>query len=136
MELSSGTMSTAGLLLLAIAFVEYGGVFLLGAIRGRGGFTDFQKSFFRAGHAHAGVLVILSLVGLLLADSLALSGISRWAARSAIPLAAILLPAGFFFSAMGKGAVRPNRLLVLVYLGATSLAVGVITLGIALLRAA
>lgn len=135
MELSAATKSTAGVLLLAIAFIEYGGVFLLGVVRGRGKFTDFQRSFFRAGHAHAGVLVILSLVALLLADSLSLSGFSRFGARSAIPLAAMLMPAGFFFSAMGKGAVQPNRLLALIYLGGASLGIGVITLGVALLQA-
>jgi len=135
LELTAATTGTAGVLLLAVAFIEYGGTFLLGVVRGKGSFTPFQKSFFRAGHAHAGVLVILSLVTLLYADSLDLSGLSRFGARSAIPLAAILMPAGFFFSAMGKGAERPNRLLALVYLGAISLAIGVITLGLGLLSA-
>ena len=135
MELTAATTGTAGVLLLAVAFIEYGGTFLLGVVSGKGSFTPFQKSFFRAGHAHAGVLVILSLVTLLYADSLDLSGLSRFGARSAIPLAAILMPAGFFFSAMGKGAERPNRLLALVYLGAISLAIGVITLGLGLLSA-
>ena len=108
---------------------------MLGIHRGRRAFTDFQKASFRAGHAHAGVLIILSLVALLYADSLELSGFSRVAARSAIPLAAILMPAGFFFSAMGQGRTRPNRFLVLVYLGALSLGVGAVTLGVSLLTA-
>jgi hypothetical protein len=48
---------------------------------------------------------------------------------------AILIPAGFFLAAAGRGAERPNRLVVLVYVGALSLALGAVTLGIGLLRA-
>lgn len=133
MELAEDTVRTAGVLLVAIAAVEYGGLFMLGIHRGKQEFTDFQKASFRAGHAHAGVLVILSLVALLYFDTLDLTGALGVAGRSAIPLAAILMPAGFFFSAMGQGRARPNRFLVLVYLGALSLGVGAVTLGVALL---
>jgi hypothetical protein len=133
MNLSSATTSTAGILLLAIVFVEYGGTFMFRLLKGQSGFTDFQRSSFRAGHAHAGVLVMLSLVTLLYADAVDLTGFGRWAGPSAIPLAAILMPAGFFFSAMGSGRTSPNRFRWLVYLGAASLAVGVISLGLALL---
>ncbi len=135
MELSTVTMGSAGVLLLTIAAVEYGGVFMLSIHRGRKEFTDFQRASFRAGHAHAGVLVILSLVVLIYADALQLSGFSRFASRSAIPLAAILMPAGFFLSAIGAGRTRPNRFIALIYLGAVSLAVGVVTLGIELVTA-
>ena len=61
------TRSTAGVLLLTILFIEYGGWFMLRVVRGRQPTTAFQKAFFRAGHAHAGVLVTLALVCLLLA---------------------------------------------------------------------
>jgi hypothetical protein len=43
------------------------------------------------------------------------------------------MPAGFFFSAMGPGRTKPNPARWLIYLGALSLAIGVITLGWALL---
>jgi hypothetical protein len=135
MELSSATTGTAGILLITIAAVEYGGAFLLGLAGGRKEFTDFQRAFFRAGHAHAGVLLILSLVALLYADSLELNGLARFAGRSAIPLAAILMPVGFFTSAMGPARTRPNRFQILIYLGAVSLGVGVVTLGVNLLTA-
>lgn len=134
MELSAATTTTAGVLLLTVAFIEYGGTFMLKVVR-RGTFTSFQQSFFRAGHAHAGVLVILSLIALLYSDSLTLDGLGRLTVRSSIPLAAILMPAGFFFSAMGRGVERPNRWIVLVYLGAVSLGIGVISLGVLLLTA-
>jgi hypothetical protein len=81
------------------------------------------------------VLVILSLVALLYADALTWDGLGAFAGRSAIPLAAILMPAGFFFSAAGEGRSSPNRLVFLVYLGAIVLGIGVVTLGLALLTA-
>jgi len=133
MELSEDTVRTAGILLIAVAAVEYGGLFMLAIHRGKRQFTDFQKTSFRAGHAHAGVLVILSLVALLYFDTVELTGVLEVAGRSAIPLAAILMPAGFFFSAMGHGRERPNRLLVLVYVGALSLGLGAVILGVALI---
>lgn len=61
--LSSNSRSTAGVLLLTLVAVEYGGWFMLRVVRGRQPTTEIQKAFFRAGHAHAGVLVILALVG-------------------------------------------------------------------------
>jgi hypothetical protein len=135
MELTSATTRTAGILLITIAAVEYGGIFLLSIYHGKKDFTEFQKGFFRAGHAHAGVLIILSLVALLYADSIDLTGFSRFAGRSAIPLAAIMMPAGFFFSAMGDGRTQPNRFQLLIYIGAVSLGIGVVTLGVNLLTA-
>jgi hypothetical protein len=46
--------------------------------------TQFQQAFARAGHAHAGVLVILSLVVQLYADTAALEGILASVARNAV----------------------------------------------------
>jgi len=132
-QISADTRSTAGVLLLTIVFIEYGGWFMLGVVRGRQAATDFQKAFFRAGHAHAGVLVTLALVGLLLADAARLSGPLAPLARNGIWAAAILMPAGFFLSAAGRGRTQPNRLVVLLYVGVASLALGVASLGISLL---
>jgi hypothetical protein len=92
----------------------------------------FQKAFARAGHAHAGVLVTLSLICLVLADATNLSGAMAWVARLGVPIAAILMPAGFFLSSMGREVTKPNKLMALVWLGALSLAIGVVSLGIGL----
>ena len=51
-------------------------------------------------------------------------------ARSGVPVAAILMPAGFFFSSMGKGRTSPHRLVALVFLGATLLALGLASPGV------
>jgi hypothetical protein len=131
--LSDASAQTAGVLLLAIVTIEYGGTFLLRVVSGGVPATEFQKSFFRAGHAHAGVLVILGLVGTLLVDATQLDGVARLAARDGVPVGAILMSAGFFLSALGRDRQRPNRLVLLLWLGAASVAAGVITLGIGLL---
>jgi hypothetical protein len=131
--LSPEARSTAGILLLTLVAVESGGLYMLRIVRGGGALTGFQKAFARAGHAHAGVLVTLSLVVQLVADGAHLSGPLAVPARSAIPLAAILMPAGFFLSSAGKGATQPNAVVWLLYAGAVSLGVGALALGAGLL---
>jgi hypothetical protein len=133
--LSSDSRTTAGVLLLTMVAVESGGWFMLRVLRGSQPATRFQQAFFRAGHAHAGVLVTLALVGTLLADATNLGGLLGLVARNGIAAAAVLVSAGFFLSAAGREATRPNRLVVLLYLGMVSLAVGVVSLGLGLLTA-
>lgn len=132
--LSPESRYIAGAVLLTIVGIEFGGWFMTRIVGGKVAMTPFQKSFARAGHAHAGVLVTLGLVTLVLADAAALEGVLGWLARVGTPAAAALMSAGFFFSSMGRGEVtRPNKLIWLVWLGALSLAVGVVTLGLGLL---
>jgi hypothetical protein len=78
---------------------------MLRMVRGQQPATPFQRSFARAGHAHAGVLVILALVGQMLADAAALDGVVELLARNGIWLAAVLFPAGFFLSSEHWAAV-------------------------------
>ena len=135
LALSPESRYVAGAVLLTIVTIELGGWFLTRVLRGAVSMTPFQAAFARAGHAHAGVLVTLGLVGLLFADSTGLGGLWIWVARLGIPVAAALISAGFFFSSMGKEVTRPNRWIILIWLGAASLAAGVVTLGIGLLTA-
>ena len=133
LTLSSASQTTAGVLLLTIVAVEFGGWYVLQLVTGRQEATPFQKTFARAGHAHAGVLVSLALICQIFADATVLEGPLASLARSGVPLAAILIPAGYFFSSAGRGVTEPNRLIVLIYVGAVSLALGVVALGIGLL---
>ena len=133
--LSHDTRTTAGILLLTILAVEYGGLTVLRIVRGHQPATEFQKAFARAGHAHAGVFVILALVAQILADAAHLHGAASTVARGGIWAAAILFPAGFFLSSAKPGATQPNRLILLVYAGAIVLTAGVLALGIGLLPA-
>ena len=131
--LTPTTRYIAGAVLLTIVGIEFGGWFLTRVVRGAVPMTSFQQAFARAGHAHAGVLVTLSLVGLVLSDATGLDGVFGWLARLGVPVAAALISAGFFFSSMGKGEVtKPNKLIWLIWIGALSLGIGVVTLGIGL----
>lgn len=125
----------AGILVLSLVTVETGGLYLLRLWRRPGGATAFQIGFARAGHAHAGVLLLLGLLSCLLVDHTSLTGSWAWLGRTGAPLAAILMPVGFFLSSMGAGRERPNGLVALVYAGGLVLAVGLTTLGVGLLTA-
>ena len=95
--MTNATKLIAGFLLIAVTAIEYGGTFLLGILSGKYvGFTEFQRSMFRAGHAHAGVLTILALVALIFTDQAGLSALIGWAVRIGFAAAPVLVGAGFF----------------------------------------
>jgi hypothetical protein len=135
MELSDASRVLAGILCLSLVTVESGGLLMFRIVRGQQPATPIQQSFFRAGHAHAGVYLILGLVAQVLVDATTLSGLAEWVARAFIPIAALLLPGGFFLSVIKPGATEPNRLVALVPAGGVVLAIGLATLGIGLLAA-
>ena len=134
-ELSQAATITAGTVLLSVVAIEAGGAFLLTVVTGGVPVTPFQTSFYRAGHAHAGVLVTLGLVCLLLGEATDLTGFWRWLAQTGVLVAAILMSAGFFLSAIGPGRERPGPAVALLPVGAVVLAAGVVTLGTGLLTA-
>lgn len=125
---------SSGIVLLTVAAIASGGHVLLRVVGGQVPANDLQRTFFRAGHAHAGVLVILGLVvRLLLADP----AVADWGRTlgDCVLYAAILMPAGFFLSVIGNDPARPNRLRALILVGALSLVVGVVGAGVALVSA-
>lgn len=127
----------SGIILITVATIQYGGYFLLTSLMNKGsGYMEnpLRQNFFRAGHAHAGVIVILSLVCQMLADAAALPSPLLWAVRIGVPLAAILISSGFFFSMLPTTATQPSGAVALIYLGAVVLAFSVVTLGVGLLR--
>jgi hypothetical protein len=132
--LDNGLQITAGVVLLSVIGIAYGGTFLLRVTRGGVPANDLQKSFFRAGHAHAGVLVILGLLVLLYMQ---LGDVGRpWAAlASGVLIAAILMPAGFFLSVVGRDPQRPNAFIGVLWAGAAALTVGLAGAGIGLIAA-
>ncbi|HZG88700.1 MAG TPA: hypothetical protein VEZ42_00655 [Pseudonocardia sp.] len=132
-QLSEASLTLAGVLLITLVAVEYGGTFLLRVSTGRAPATDLQRRFYRAGHAHAGMLVTLALVVQPFVAAAGLSGGWELLARSGVAWAAVLMPAGFFLSAAGRGRTEPTRLVLLVRVGAAVLAASVLTLGIGLL---
>jgi hypothetical protein len=133
--LSDESRILAGVLLLSLVTVETGGLYLLKIVRGAAEVTPFQEKFARAGHAHAGVLLLLALICQVLADSTSQTGVLDWLSRSGVAVAALLMPGGFFLSSMGAGRTEPNRLIAMVLAGAVLLALSLTSLGIGLLTA-
>jgi hypothetical protein len=130
------TRRLAGILLIVLPTVMFGGVSILRLLIGDSAYMQnpLRQDLWRAGHAHAGVLLILSLVALRYVDDARLSRPLKGFVRFSIPSAAILLPAAFFFSVLSPDARTPNGFIYLAYVGAAVLALGVLTLGVGLLR--
>jgi hypothetical protein len=104
--------------------IQYGGYFLLTSLMNRSsGYMEnpLRQNFSRAGHAHAGVIVILSLVCQILGDAAVLPAPMLWFIRIGVPVSAILISAGFFFSVLPRDATRASGAVSLIYTGAPSL---------------
>jgi hypothetical protein len=127
----------SGIILITIPTIQYGGYFLLTSLMNKSsGYMEnpLRQNFFRAGHAHAGVIVILSLVCQILGDAAVLPVPVLWFVRIGIPLSAILISAGFFFSVLPPTATQASGAVALISAGAVILALAVVTLGVGLLR--
>ncbi len=120
----------SGILLVLLVTVMSGGGFLLEqtVLRAEGFIDDpAVAALQRAGHGHAGVLILLALWSQLAVDRLHIGEPVEWALRAAIPVAAALMSGGFFLSAaamVGIDAGTPSLVLRggAVLLGASLLA--------------
>jgi hypothetical protein len=126
----------AGILILLLPTVAFGGTSILSLLVGDPAYAEneLRQDLWRAGHAHAGVLLVLALVTLRYVDEAVLSLRMKTVARHAIPAAAVLLPAAFFLSVLSPEATEPNGLINLAYVGAVSLGLGLVVLGVGLVR--
>ena len=116
--------------ILSLVTVEFGGWALLGFLTGREGPSDWQRSFFRAGHAHAGVLLVLSLVYLLYLPRADFSNALEW-------LAGVLAQSGGFFLHLGLGQPdTPSAGTRLTRAGAILIAAALVTLAVGLIQTA
>jgi hypothetical protein len=137
--MSKESRMLAGVLLVVLPSVMFGGLSLLSFLtRDIPGYNDnpLRHDLWRAGHAHAGVYLVLSLSMLRYVDEAVLSPFWKWLARTGAPIAAILIPAAFFLSVASPDAKEPTGLMNLAYVGALFLAGAVVSLGIGLIRAA
>jgi hypothetical protein len=108
---------------IALPTVMYGGYTLLGSVGDK--LTPEQRGLFRAGHAHAGVLLVLSLVYELYMEATPLALGVKQGACAALAAGIILQAGGFFWRAflgeVGKQFTRVGAfllaasLIVLVY---------------------
>lgn len=126
----------AGILLVVLPTVVLGGVSILGFLVDDPAYRQnaLRQDLWRAGHAHAAVLLILSLVLLRYVDEANLSDGWRRVARLGVPIAAVLMPAAFFLSVLAPEATEPNGLIYLAFVGAALIVTALLTLGIGLLR--
>jgi hypothetical protein len=136
MALSRDAKLMSGLTILLVPTIMYGGLTLLGVLTGGaaglapGGLklNATQWALWRAGHAHAGVWTVFSVLLQVLLDSTRLSAALTWLARICAPLSAVALSAGFFAVAFS------SSFRWLLYLGIGMLLIAVLTTAVGLLR--
>jgi hypothetical protein len=128
------TTPLAAFVLFAIVTVEFGGWSLLGFLTSQDSLTPFEEQFFRAGHAHAGVLLILALAYLMLMDRTRFSDRGQWLLSLTLLLGILLQSGGFFlhFAVGEEGEASAGTWLTRS--GAILIAMALISLGVGLLR--
>ena len=122
----------AGIVLLTVVAIAFGGSFLLRVVGGGVPANELQRTYFRAGHAHAGVILGL-VIGLYLRGA----DVAVWAEAmsSGVLIGAILMPLGFFLSVVGRDPQRPNAMRWCIAAGGIAVVVGVIGAGVGLIVA-
>ena len=118
--------------LIALPTVMYGGYALRHMLESGEGLTEFRRTYFRAGHAHAGVLQVLALVYYLYLGQTTVADGLKWAA-GVVVVVGILAQSGGFFVHMAAG--RPDAPSVgtrITTAGALLLAVAMLFLAYAL----
>lgn len=134
-------MSDAARWMIALSFISlptiaFGGYFLLSILRRQAGtenITAEQRDYFRAGHAHAGVLVLLAIIGQLVLDSSRFNETATWIIRIGLFLAPLLISGGFFGGAPRKAGGTTTPLIKLIPAGAVILSFSTIAVGLSLL---
>ena len=126
----------AGIVLIVVPTVEIGGASILSLLIADPAYAqnDLRQDLWRAGHAHGGVWLVLSLVTLRYVDEAALSEGLRWVVRLAFPVAAVLMALAFFLSVIPEDAREPNGMIYLAYVAGLLLAVGLLVLAVGLIR--
>jgi hypothetical protein len=119
---------------IAIPTVMYGGYALLGMLT-RGGLSEFQQTFFRAGHAHAGVLLLMSLLYHYSMEQTKLSHGIKVAAAVAVLLGILAQSGGFFLHMLIGQPGAPSFGTTVTSLGAFLLATAILVLVYGLIKA-
>lgn len=122
------------LVLFALVTVEFGGWSLLGRLTSRDALTPFEEQFFRAGHGHAGALLILSLVFFILLERTRFAESTRWLLGLGLLLGILLQSGGFFLHLLVGEAGASSAGTWVTRVGAVLLGVALVTLGVGLVR--
>jgi hypothetical protein len=133
--MSPDTRLMFGLSLILIPTIVYGGLTVLGVVTNRlmgsPGPTHpspTQVAFYRAGHAHAGVLTLLAILLQIAVDYAALPSSMVWPVRVGAMAASSLVSGGFF------AVAHTRSLRIVLYTGAALVAATTLTVGIGLVR--
>lgn len=120
---------------LALPTVMFGGYALLGMLVQSNGISPFQETFFRAGHAHAGVLLVMALLYHNYLSQTNLPEGMVWVACLTV-LAGVLSVSGGFFLHMAIGAPGSSSAGTLVTtVGAVLLSLAIVLLVYGLITA-
>src|SRR5215468_5678972 len=129
--MSPDTRLMLGLSLILIPTIVYGGLTVLGVITNRlmgslgpMNLSAEQIAFYRAGHAHAGVLTLLAMLLQIAVDYAAMPSLLVWPVRVGA-IAASILVSGGFFAVAHRRSLRGILYAGAVLVAATTLAVGV-----------
>ena len=103
----------AGILLILLPTVEIGGASILSLLIADPSYSqnDLRQDLWRAGHAHAGVWLVLSLLALCYVEEATLSEGMRWWVLFAFPAARLLMPMAFFFSVLSPEVRQPSSMI-------------------------
>jgi len=112
----------------ALPTVMFGGYSLLRLLNRDGALTPFQVDCFRAGHAHAGVLLLLSLLYYTFLDRTALTASVKQAACAALFVGILAQSGGFFLHMMIGQSNRASIGTTVTIAGAALLACAVMAL--------
>jgi hypothetical protein len=121
---------------ISLPTIAFGGYFLLSILKKQKGtenISAIQRDYFKAGHAHAGVLVILCVIGQLVLDFSLFNETLTWAIRIGLFAAPLLISGGFFGGAPTRADGKPGSLIKLVPIGAIVLSLSTIAVGLSLL---
>jgi hypothetical protein len=133
--MSPDTRLMFGLSLILVPTIVYGGLTVLGVVTNRlmgspgpPNLTATQIAFYRAGHAHAGVLTLLAMLLQIAVDYAAIPSVLVWPVRVGALAASILVSGGFF------AVAHQRSLRIVLYTGAVLVAATTVTVGVGLIR--
>jgi hypothetical protein len=121
--------------LVALPTVMFGGYSLLRLLNAGNVLSEFQAQFFRAGHAHAGVLLVLSLVYWIYLHRTSLSDGVRWAAGVVLMIGILAQSGGFFLHMLLGAPGQASAGTTVTTIGAILLAAAVLLLAYAVATA-
>lgn len=130
------TRALTALVLFAIVTVEFGGWSLLGFLTSQDSLTPFQEQFFRAGHGHAGVLLVLALVFLIIVERTAFSARTQLWLSLTLLLGVVFQSGGFFLHMLAGEENAASAGTLVTRFGAVLLAMALVGLGVGVLRSA